>query len=114
MGFILLFGILVPAFLCVLPFPLAGYLGARKWSHCLLYTFAIYTALEIVVGIISLFFFFKEPIYFGLRIVDIVFNCVVLRYTNSLTAFARALEPADINFLQNSQAIKTIEQGLLF
>eukprot|EP00602_Paraphysomonas_sp_CaronLab_P008857 CAMPEP_0185019746 /NCGR_PEP_ID=MMETSP1103-20130426/2341_1 /TAXON_ID=36769 /ORGANISM="Paraphysomonas bandaiensis, Strain Caron Lab Isolate" /LENGTH=122 /DNA_ID=CAMNT_0027550213 /DNA_START=113 /DNA_END=478 /DNA_ORIENTATION=- len=30
-GFVLLFGILVPVFFCVLPFPVAGYIGAKKW-----------------------------------------------------------------------------------
>ncbi len=98
----------------VLPFPICGYVGARKFNSCLWYIFAVYTALEVVVGIISLFFFFKQPAYFALRIVDIIYNLIVLRYANQITAFARVLEPPDINFLKNSQAVKTIEQGLLF
>ncbi len=113
-GFVLLFGILVPPFLSILPFPVCGYIGARKFNSCLLYIFAVYTALEVVVGIVSLFFFFKQPAYFALRIVDIIYNLIVLRYANQITAFARVLEPPDINFLKNSQAVKTIEQGLLF
>lgn len=114
MGFVLLFGILVPPFLCVLPFPLCGYIGARRWNPILLYIFAVYTALEVIVGVVSLFFFFKEPVYFALRIIDVLFNLMVLRYANQITALARVLEPADKNFLMNSQAVKTIEQGLLF
>jgi hypothetical protein len=114
MGFVLLFGILVPPFLCVLPFPLCGYIGARRWNHYLLYIFAVYTALEVIVGIVSLFFFFKQPLYFSLRIIDVLFNLMVLRYANQITAFAKVIEPADRNFLINSQAVKTIEQGLLF
>jgi hypothetical protein len=114
MGFILLFGIVVPPFLCVIPFPLCGYIGARKWNAYLIYIFAVYSALEVIVGVVSLFFFFKTPVYFGLRLVDVLFNFMVLRYANQLTGFARVLEPADRNFLKNSEAVKAIEQGLLF
>lgn len=63
---------------------------------------------------VSLFFFFKKPVYFTLRILDVIFNLMVLRYANQITAFARVLEPADKHFLLNSQAVKSIEQGLLF
>jgi hypothetical protein len=114
MGFVILFGILVPPFLCVLPFPLCGYIGARRWNPYLLYIFAVYSALEVIVGVVSLFFFFTQPLYFGLRLVDVLFNFMVLRYANQITGFARVLEPADRNFLTNSEAVKQVEEGLLF
>ena len=113
-GFVLIFGILVPPFLSVLPFPFCGYFGARRWNSCLLYIFTVYSAVEVVVGIISLFFFFHQPVYFALRIVDIIFNAIILRYAAQITAFSKVLEPQDRNFLMNSQAVKSVEQGLLF
>ena len=110
--FIVLFGVLVPAFLCVLPFPVAGYFGCKKWSFCLLQVFTIYTFLECLLGITSLFFFYKEPIFFSIRCIDIVFNMVTFYYAKQLSAFAHNLGPDDINFLQNDPTIKAIEQGL--
>jgi hypothetical protein len=110
--FIILFGILVPAFLCVLPFPVAGYFGCKKWSSCLLNVFTIYTLLESFLGITSLFFFYDEPIFFVLRCIDILFNMVTFYYAKQLSGFAYQLETDDIFFLQNDPTIKAIEQGL--
>jgi hypothetical protein len=75
--------------------------------------FTAYTVVEIVVGIVSLFFFYKAPVYMGLRIVEICFNLYVLRKASNLTAFIRYLEPADKDFLLNNSAIRTIEKGVL-
>lgn len=110
--FIVLFGILVPAFFCVLPFPIAGYFGCKKWSFCLLQVFTIYTFLECLLGIVTLFFFYTEPIFFTLRCIDIIFNMVTFYYAKQLSGFAHNLGPDDIYFLQNDPTIKAIEQGL--
>mmetsp|Transcript_10721 Transcript_10721/g.17616 ORF Transcript_10721/g.17616 Transcript_10721/m.17616 type:complete len:188 (+) Transcript_10721:241-804(+) len=110
--FIILFGILVPAFLCVLPFPIAGYFGCKRWSFCLLQVFTIYTFLECLLGITSLFFFYDEAVFFTLRCIDIVFNIVTFYYAKQLSGFAHNLTEDDIVFLQNDPTIKAIEQGL--
>ena len=111
-AFIVLFGVLVPAFLCVLPFPVAGYFGCKRWSFCLLNVFTIYTFLESLLGITSLFFFYDEPVFFTLRCVDILFNMVTFYYAKQLSGFVNNLGEDDILFLQNDPTIKAIEQGL--
>jgi hypothetical protein len=110
--FIILFGVLVPAFLCVLPFPIAGYFGCKRWSFCLLNVFTIYTFLECLLGITSLFFFYDEPVFFTLRCIDIIFNMVTFYFAKQLAGFAHNLGEDDIVFLQNDPTIKAIEQGL--
>lgn len=111
--FVIFFGVLIPPFFCVLPFPIAGYIGARRWSHCLLYVFTVYTVLEIIVGIVTLFYFYQNILYLVFRLIDIAFNIYVLRKASTLTAFIRALDPTDIYFLMNNQAIKQVEKGVL-
>jgi hypothetical protein len=110
--FIILFGILVPAFLCVLPFPIAGYFGCKRWSFCLLQVFTIYTFLECLLGITSLFFYYDEAVFFALRCIDIIFNIVTFYYAKQLSGFANNLGEDDILFLQTDPTIKAIEQGL--
>jgi hypothetical protein len=111
--FVLLFGILVPPFLAVLPFPLAGYYGSRRYIYWLLYVFTVYTILEVIVGVVSIFYFYTQPLYMSLRIIDICFNLYVMRKASNLTSFAKYLEAADKHFLLNNSAIKTIEKGIL-
>ena len=110
--FVILFGILVPSFFCVLPFPIAGYFGSKRWSYCLLTVFTIYTFIECLLGITSLFFFYDQVVYMVLRCLDIVFNVVTFYFALQLAAFCNNLGEDDIYFLQNDPTIKAIEQGL--
>lgn len=110
--FIVIFGVLSPAFFCALPFPIFGYIGAKRWNFCLLNVFCIYTFLECLLGITSLFFYYNNVVYIIIRCFDIVFNCVSFYYAKQLAAFSNNLEEEDIYFLQHHPVIKSIEQSL--
>lgn len=112
-GFIVLFGLLVPSLFVTLPFPICGYVGAKKFNYCLLYTYTVFTILQIIFAIISIILFFQSPVYLVLRVLEIVFNIFILRNAKMLTGFVKELQPEDRYFLSNNPAIRSIEQGLL-
>ena len=112
-GFIILFGLLVPSLFVTIPFPICGYVGSKKFNYCLLYVYTVFTILQIIFAVISIVLFFQSPVYLALRVVEILFNIFILRNAKMLTGFAKELQPEDRYFLSNNPGIRSIEQGLL-
>lgn len=110
--FIVVFGLFSPIFFGLLPFPLCGYFGAKKWMYRVLFVYCMYLILEIIGGIISCIFI-TGPVFLALRILYIIFNIVIARYATRLCSFMLVFEEGDFVFLRTSPVIQSVEKTLL-
>lgn len=110
-GFIIVFGLFTPIFFILLPFPICGYIGARRWIYRLLFIYTVYLVVEILGGIISLVYI-HTPVFIAVRVAYVLINMVIARYTTNLASYILVLAPEDFEFLKNSPAIVDYEKSL--
>lgn len=111
-GFIIVFGLFQPVFFILLPFPILGYWGAKKWIYRLLFIYAVYLVVEIIGGIISLIYI-HSPAFIAVRVAYVLVNIVIARYTTNLASYILVLGDEDFEFLKNSPLIVNTEKSLL-
>lgn len=110
--FIIIFGLFSPIFFLLIPFPLCGYYGARKWTYKWLFIYALYLCLEIIGGVISIIYL-TNTTFLVIRIIYLLINLLILRYVFKLCSFILAFEESDFEFLRNSPAIQNTERSLI-
>lgn len=111
-GFIIVFGLFQPIFFILLPCPICGYFGAKKWNYRLLFIYTVYLVIEVIGGIISLIYI-HSPAFVAVRVVYVVVNMVIARYTTNLSSYILVMGDEDFDFLKNSPAIVNTEKSLL-
>ena len=111
-GFIIVFGLFQPVFFILLPFPICGYWGAKKWIYRLLFIYTVYLVVEVLGGIISLIYI-HSPAFVAVRVAYILVNIVIARYTTNLASYTLVLCDEDFDFLKNSPVIVNTEKTLL-
>ena len=111
-AFIIVFGLFSPVFFILLPFPICGYWGAKKWIYRLLFIYAVYLLIEIIGGIVSMIFI-HAPAFVAIRIIYVLMNIVIARYTTNLASYILVLGAEDFEFLKNSPMIRNTEKSLL-
>jgi hypothetical protein len=112
LAFIIVFALFSPIFCVLLPFPICGYWGAKKWIYRLLFVYSMYLILEIVGGIISAIYI-KNTAFIVVRVIYIVFNIVIARYSTKLCSYILVFEPEDLEFVKHSATVQAIEKSLL-
>ena len=111
-AFIIVFGLFQPIFFILLPFPICGYWGAKKWMYRLLFIYTVYLIIEVIGGIISLIYI-HTPAFVAVRIAYILVNIVIARYTTNLSSYILVMSEEDFDFLKNSPVIVNNEKSLL-
>ena len=111
-AFIIVFGLFQPIFFILIPFPICGYWGARKWIYRLLFIYTVYLVVEVIGGIISLIYI-QSTAFIAVRIVYILVNMLIARYTTNLASYILVLNDEDFDFLKNSPVIVNTEKTLL-
>lgn len=111
-AFIIVFGLFQPIFFVLIPFPILGFIGAKRWSYWLLFIYAVYLIIEIIGGIVSMVYI-QTAAFMAVRITYVVINIIVARYVLNLASYVQVLEPADFEFLKNSPVILNYEKSLL-
>lgn len=110
LGFIIVFGLFQPLFFILIPFPICGYFGAKKWIYWLLFIYTVYLVIEIIGGIISLIYI-NTVVYIVVRVVYVLINIVIARYTTNLAGYILVLGPEDFEFLKNSPVVVNYEKS---
>jgi hypothetical protein len=111
-GFIIVFGLFQPVFFILLPFPICGYWGAKKWIYRLLFVYTVYLVVEVLGGIISLIYI-HSPAFIAVRVAYVLVNIVIARYTTNLASYTLVLCDEDFDFLKNLPVIVNTEKTLL-
>ncbi len=111
-AFIIVFSLFSPIFCVLLPFPICGYWGAKKWIYRLLFVYSMYLILEVIGGIISAIYI-PNTAFIVVRIIYIVMNIIIARYATKLCSYILVFEEEDMEFLKHSPVIQTIEKSLL-
>jgi len=109
---IVIIGIVLPVYFIVLPFPLAGYFGARRYSGKLLYCYLLYIAINFIGGIISMFFI-TNLLYIVFRLIYLAVNVTVFRYIVRLCGFISEFSTDDYDFVYNSRVIQNIDRSTM-
>jgi hypothetical protein len=112
LAFIIVFALFSPIFCVLIPFPICGYWGAKKWNYRLLFVYSMYLILEIVGGIISAIYI-KDTAFIVVRVIYIVFNVCIARYSTKLCSYILVFEPEDLEFLKHGATVQAIEKSLL-
>lgn len=112
LAFIVVFGLFNSLFFLLVPFPISGYVGARKFWHRALYIYAMYLVLEVFGGIVSLILIHSLA-FLIVRLVYVIANIIIFRYAINLAAYILVLEEPDMDFLKNSPVIINTEKSLL-
>jgi hypothetical protein len=111
-AFVIVFGLFQPIFFILLPFPICGYWGAKKWIYRLLYAYTIYLVIEILGGVISMVYI-HTPAFLVIRCLYVLMNIIIVRYTTNLASYILVFQEEDFDFLKNSPMIKNVEKSLL-
>jgi hypothetical protein len=111
-GFLIVFGLFQPVFFILLPCPICGYFGAKKWVYWLLFIYTVYLVIEVIGGIISLVYIHSTA-YVVVRVISILGNTVIARYSTNLSSYILVMTDQDFEFLKNSPAIVNTEKSLL-
>ena len=109
---IVIIGIVLPIYFIVLPFPLAGYFGSRRYSTRLLYCYLIYIALNFLGGIISIFFI-RNLLYIVFRLIYLSVNVTIFRYIVRLCGYIYSFNDDDYDFVYNSAVIQNIDRSTM-
>jgi hypothetical protein len=102
--FILAFGIIVPVFFIIVPFPICGYLGARWYSHRFLFIYAVYLGIEIIGCFVSIYFV-TSSVFMVLRLIYLIVNVVIMRMVVRMAGYFKIMTPEDFEFFKTSPAI---------
>lgn len=111
-GFLIVFGLFQPVFFILLPCPICGYFGAKRWVYWLLFVYTVYLVIEVIGGIISLVYI-QNTAFVVVRSIYIVVNIIVARYTTNVSSYILVMADEDFNFLKNNPAIVNNEKSLL-
>lgn len=111
-AFIIVFGLFQPIFFILIPFPIIGYIGAKRWVYRLLFIYAVYLIIEIIGGVVSLVYIHTAA-FIAVRITYVVINLIVARYVLNLASYVLVLDPEDFEFLKNSPVVLNYEKSLL-
>lgn len=112
MCFIIVFGLFSFWFFLLLPFPFCGYFGARRWSYRLLFMYALYLVLELIGGIVSIIFL-RATTFIFVRIIYMILNLIVARYTINIASYILVMDDQDLYFLKHSPIIENIERSMI-
>jgi len=111
-AFLVIFGVFSPLFFLLIPFPLLGYIGARRFIVLPLQVYITYLFLDCLGGIVSLFLI-PGWTFLVIRLLYVLLNLVISRYVIRLCSFISVFEDHDFDFLKNSRIIVAIERGVL-
>mmetsp|Transcript_16760 Transcript_16760/g.28426 ORF Transcript_16760/g.28426 Transcript_16760/m.28426 type:complete len:227 (-) Transcript_16760:852-1532(-) len=110
--FVVAFGLFNFINFILLPFPICGHFGARWWSYRLLYIYAIYLFVVILLGVVNMLYY-SSAVLIALRALHVLLLLTALRYELRLAGFVLVLGRDDIHFLKESPTIKNIESRML-
>lgn len=111
-AFIISFGLFQWAFFLLLIFPICGYYGAKRWNYKLLFIYSVYLIIEVIGGVISIIFI-KVTVFISMRILYMIINLIVARYSMHIASFIAVMDDRDKNFLRHSPVILNIEKNML-
>ena len=109
--FVVVFGLVYFFFFFLAIFPALGHYGAKRFYYWPVYIYSVYVLIEIFGGIVAAYFI-KQTVFLVLRILFIIFNIIIYRYSTKLASFISVLGPTDFEFLRSSQRIVQIEKTL--
>ena len=108
--FIVAFGIILPVFFIIVPFPICGYLGARWYSHRFLFVYAVYLGMEIIGCFVSVYFV-TSSVFIVLRLIYLIINMVIMRMVMRMAGYFKVMSPEDFEFLKTSPVIADYNRG---